>query len=411
MGISFDVALRDTTGTVRERHDAALSNRFRSDDFMQMSHNAATLRGMQKQLRAMALTLLAVVAADAPGHSQVPQTAPSNVILITLDGARIEEMFGGMQIGILQSTLREGQKVEGSPIYRRFWAESPQARREKLMPFFWKTLMAEHGSIAGNPALDSSVRLSNRHRFSYPGYSEILLGEPHDDVIKSNDPYRNPYTTVLEIMREHLHLGPERVATVGSWARFNDIVEHTEGATFVNAGQEPLAGTDHQLLNLLQTEASIPWDEMRHDTFTFNVAMIQLASNRPRVLYLALGETDDWAHDGRYDRVLEAYARTDVYLSQLWNWLESQPDYKGRTHLLITTDHGRGRTTKDWRDHGARIEGAQDVWIAFASTAMARRGEWKAHPPLSTSQIAATLASWAGLDWNQMRPHAGRPIR
>ena len=29
-------------------------------------------------------------------------------------------------------------------------------------------------------------------------------------------------------------------------------------------------------------------------------------------MYLALGETDDWAHDGRYDRVLETYARTDA---------------------------------------------------------------------------------------------------
>jgi bisphosphoglycerate-independent phosphoglycerate mutase (AlkP superfamily) len=137
----------------------------------------------------------------------------------------------------------------------------------------------------------------------------------------------------------------------------------------------------------------------------------QLATYRPRVLYLALGETDDWAHDERYDRVLDAYARTDDYFSQLWNWFESQPEYKGRTHILITTDHGRGRTASDWRDHGATIEGAQDVWMAFASPAMVQRGEWTAPTSLSTSQIASTLASWVGIDWNQMRPHAGRPIR
>ena len=96
-------------------------------------------------------------------------------------------------------------------------------------------------------------------------------------------------------------------------------------------GPGAAAGPDHQLLNLLQSETSIPWDDMRHDAFTFKVAMAQLAAHRPTVFYLALGETDDWAHDGRYDRVLEAYARSDAYLAQLWNWLESQPDYKGRT--------------------------------------------------------------------------------
>lgn len=366
---------------------------------------------MQKPLCAIALALSLVVG-TVTSHTQVPQAPSDNVILITFDGARIEEMFGGIQTEVLESTLRQGQKVQDSASYRRFWADSPQARREKLMPFFWQTLMATHGSIAGNPAVGSSVRLTNRHRFSYPGYSEILLGEPHDDVINSNDPNRNPYTTVLEAMRDRLRVGPERVATVASWAHFNQIVEHTEGATSVNAGQEPFrAGPDQHVLNALQVETSIPWGDMRHDAFTFRVAMAQLASTRPRVLYLALGETDDWAHDGRYDRVLEAYARTDSYLAQLWSWLESQPDYRGRTHLLITTDHGRGRTPKDWRDHGAKIEGAQDVWIAFASPAMARRGEWNTHAPLTTSQIAATLARWVGLDWNQMRPNSGRPIR
>jgi hypothetical protein len=366
---------------------------------------------MQKLLRGIALVMLFVVAAFARGKTQVPREAGDNVVLVTLDGARIEEMFGGMQVSILQSTLRDGQKVEDSPVHRRFWAESPQARREKLMPFFWKTLMARHGSIAGNPDVGSAVRLTNRHRFSYPGYAEILLGEPHDDVINSNNPIRNPYTTVLEAMRERLRVGPERVVTVASWAHFNAIAEHIEGATSVNAGREPLRGPEHQLLNALQAETSIPFDDMRHDAFTFRVAMAQLAADRPRVLYLSLGETDDWAHDGRYDRVLEAYAQSDVYLAELWNWLESQPEYKGRTHLLITTDHGRGRTPKDWRNHGATIEGAQDVWIGFASPAMTRRGEWNAHAPLTTSQIAATLASWVGLDWNQLRPHAGQPIR
>jgi hypothetical protein len=365
---------------------------------------------MQKHVLGIALVLF-VVATVERGNTQAAQTTGDNVILITLDGARIEEMFGGMQVSILQSTLREGQKVEDSPVYRRFWAGSPQERRARLMPFFWNTLMAGHGSIAGNPELGSTVRLSNTHRFSYPGYAEILLGEPHDDVIDSNDPIRNPYTTVLEAIRERLRVGPERVATVASWAHFNAIAEHTEGATFVNAGVEPLPGHEHRLLNTLQAETSIPFDDMRHDSFTFTAAMAHMTSNRPRVLYLALGETDDWAHDGRYDRVLEAYARSDAYLAQLWNWLESQSDYRGRTHLLITTDHGRGHTASDWRNHGATVEGAQDVWIAFASPAMARRGEWKEHAALSTSQVAATLANWVGLDWNRIRPNAGRPIR
>ena len=97
--------------------------------------------------------------------------------------------------------------------------------------------------------------------------------------------------------------------------------------------------------------------------------MDHLARHRPRVLHLAFDETDGWAHDSRYDRVLEAYGRTDRILQELWVWLQSQPDYRDRTSLLITTDHGRGRTPTDWHDHHEQIAGAAETWMAFVSPA------------------------------------------
>jgi hypothetical protein len=280
------------------------------------------------------------------------------------------------------------------------------------MPFFWGELMERYGSIAGNPQLKSSVTLTNTHRFSYPGYSEILLGEAHDGVIKSNDRVQNPYTTLLEALRAHLRLPASRAAAFASWEVFNEIVEHTPGALTVNAGYEAFEHRDQRVreLSRLQFETPTPWNSVRHDAYTFGLAMAHFRSEKPRVVYLALGETDDWAHDGRYDRVLETYARTDQYLRELWTWLQSQDDYRGRTHILITTDHGRGRTAADWRNHGAKIEGAQHVWMAFVSPRLTQRGEWRDHPSLHTNQAAATMASWLGLDWTALRPNAGQPI-
>jgi hypothetical protein len=356
----------------------------------------------------IAALLLSTVSAT---FTQAPAT--DAVILITLDGARVEEMFGGLDLSVLQSTLRSNQKAEDQAVYRRFWAATPEARREKLMPFFWRTLMANHGSIAGNVAAGSSVTLTNAHRFSYPGYAEILLGEAHDDVIKSNDPARNPYVTVLEEIRTKKKLSTAQTGVFASWNVFSAIVEHEKGALTVNAGYEPVSSSDPALreLNALQRQTQTPWDSVRHDAYTFRFAMAHLKSARPRVLYLALGETDDWAHDGRYERMLEAYERTDTYFEELWTWLQAQPDYRDRTHILITTDHGRGRTTEDWRNHGAKVEGAQDVWIALVSPRLSRRGEWRGHQALRTNQVAATLAGWVGLDWQALRPGSGAAIR
>jgi hypothetical protein len=358
-------------------------------------------------------TLLAASAATAPLTFNVSAQAPQpRVILITLDGARTEEIFGGLDADVLESTLRENQKIEDQAVYKRFWAGTPEERREKLMPFFWGTLMREHGSIAGNVRAGSSVTLTNTHRFSYPGYAEILLGEAHDDVIKSNDPVRNPFVTVLEEVQSRLKLSKAQVAAFTSWNVFDAIVEHNDGALTVNTGFEPFTSPDPlvQEMSRLQRDTITPWNSVRHDVYTFRFAMDHLGRARPSMLYLGLGETDDWAHDGRYDRVLETYERTDGFLRELWTWLQGAPEYRGQTHILITTDHGRGRTPADWRNHGAKVEGAQDVWIALISPSMATRGEWKNAQPLRTNQVAATLADWMGIDWGALRPGAGARI-
>jgi hypothetical protein len=358
------------------------------------------------------LFVAALLALAAPARvTQAP--AGDAVILVTLDGARTQEIFGGLDLDVLRSSIGDRKKPEEQDVYRRFWAGTPEARREKLMPFFWRTLMVQHGSIAGNPRRGSSVTLTNRHRFSYPGYAEILLGEAHDDAIKSNDAIRNPFVTVLEELKTRLGLPAGGVAAFASWNVFTAIAEHTVGALTVNAGLSAVDDPDPQvhLMSVLQQQTPTPWDGVRHDVYSFRFAMAHLQRARPRVVYIAFDETDDWAHDGKYDRVLETYARIDAMLEELWGWLQAQPDYRGRTHMLITTDHGRGRTIADWRNHGANVEGAQDVWMAFVSSKMAARGEWRDHAPLHTNQAAATIASWMGLDWHALRPEAGLAIQ
>lgn len=350
-------------------------------------------------MRRCALVALSVVTLAAALSAQ----PPPSVILVTLDGARIEEVFGGLDTRIVESQLKNGQRLQDQPIYKRYWAPTAEARREKLLPFFWTTLMRAHGSVAGNPAHGSRVHVTNRHWFSYPGYSEILVGRAHDEVIKSNDPTRNPNQTVLEFLRSSLGLSRDQVAVFASWDVFNAIVEHEPGSLTVNTGYQAFESPTAEIRrdSARQFETPTPWDSVRHDAYTFRFAMDHLARKRPRVLYLALGETDDWAHDGRYDRVLDAYSRTDRYLKELWAWLQLQPDYRDRTSILITTDHGRGRTPDDWRDHGEKVAAAGETWMAFVSPSWSRRGEWRDHAPITASQAASTLITWMGADWKR----------
>ena len=84
----------------------------------------------------------------------------------------------------------------------------------------------------------------------------------------------------------------------------------------------------------------------------------------PRVLYVMLGETDEWAHGRRYDLYLDAASAATASSRRLWETVQSLPAYRGRTALVLATDHGRGATPADWTDHGEKVPAAERIWMA-----------------------------------------------
>jgi hypothetical protein len=150
--------------------------------------------------------------------------------------------------------------------------------------------------------------------------------------------------------------------------------------------------------------------DSRFDAFTFRLAMAHLETEKPRVLYIAFGETDEWAHQREYQRTLDAAARTDGWLRELWGRLQSDEQYRDRTAIVMTTDHGRGVTPEDWGDHGSRVAEAEHVWMAFVSPDSGLRGEWRDSETLYSNQVAATLARLLGLDYLRRQPDAGSPV-
>ncbi len=82
------------------------------------------------------------------------QRKTENVILITLDGARTQEIFGGLDRELYKKIDKNAETKE---VYQLYAAETATERREKLLPFFWQTWMKNHGSIAGNRELKSEL--------------------------------------------------------------------------------------------------------------------------------------------------------------------------------------------------------------------------------------------------------------
>jgi hypothetical protein len=331
-----------------------------------------------------------------------------NVVLIVADGLRWQEVFSGAEEALMG---RESGGVEDAEALRAaFWRDSPQDRRRALLPFFW-TVIAERGQLYGNRALGSEARVTNGLNFSYPGYNEMLAGFP-DPRLDSNDFGPNPNVTVFEWLNRR----PEfrgRVAAFATWDVFRDIFNHGRSGIAVRAGWTPPEGKPTPRLELLQemfrTTTQL-WPSNTYDAFLHAALKEYLGTHRPRALFVGYGETDEWAHAGRYDLYLRSAHQFDRFVEDLWNTFQSLPEYRGKTAFVLTTDHGRGRTAADWKNHGKDVEGAEEIWIAVLGPDTPARGEVSGGEPVTQARIAATVSALIGKDYPKETPDAGPPL-
>jgi 2,3-bisphosphoglycerate-independent phosphoglycerate mutase len=138
--------------------------------------------------------------------------------------------------------------------------------------------------------------------------------------------------------------------------------------------------------------------------------MDMFATQQPRVLFVGYGETDNWAHAGRYDLVLHSAHQFDRFVEELWNKLQSMPQYRDQTTFIITCDHGRGSGPVEWKEHGVEEKGSENVWIAVMGPDTAPLGERQQVAEVHEAQIAATLAAFLGKNYPKAEPAAAAPI-
>ena len=330
-----------------------------------------------------------------------------------IDGMRWQEIFRGADPELLKtlgSEMPGDAKKRAELASQKYSRLTAAERRQALMPFLW-SVVSSQGQLFGNRDLGSDSHVINGLNFSYPGYSETLTGLA-DPRVDSNDNVPNPNPTVFE----WLNAKPEfagKVAAFGSWNVFDGIFRSKQSGLVVNAGYDAFTAIpptpNLELLNTLKRETVRIWPDEAFDPMPFHTAMEYLKAQKPRVLFLGLGETDEWAHAGSYAEYLNAAHLADDYLRQIWELVQSMPEYHGKTMLIVLPDHGRGEGAK-WTDHGEKVPESMQTWMAFLGPDTQSAGERKQNEPVTESQIAATLAALLGEDYRAAVPKAGAPI-
>jgi hypothetical protein len=330
--------------------------------------------------------------------SSIAQVSDQKLIIITTDGFRWQEVYKGMDQQIASdSKFNQG---DSAGIFNKYWNSNTEERRKKLLPFFWNTI-ASQGQLYGNREFGNQVDNANPYWFSYPGYSEIMTGMV-DTLINTNDYPPNPHTTILDFYNRQPAY-KNKVAAFGAWEAFDRILnEKRAGFPVLSAfddNRNVLKNANMQLLNDMLKNSFRPFGDAEClDALTHYQALTYLKIKKPSVMYISYGETDEWAHHGDYKFYLNAAHQFDAWVKEIWDYVQSQPEYKGKTTLLITTDHGRGDLVKsEWTDHGQKISDAHEIWFALMGPKVSGLGEIKSKQQHYQQQLAQTAAMLTGM--------------
>jgi hypothetical protein len=350
--------------------------------------------------------LIVVVAlCGASAANAVESRKTENVVFIVSDGLRWQEVFSGAEAPLINDEDENWTPVP--ELRQKFWHEDPKQRRKLLLPFLWGTF-ATQGQIFGNPALGSVASVSNPFWFSYPGYNEMSAGVA-DPKINKNGFGPNPNVTVYEWLNQQPAL-KGKVGIFGSWGTFHEIFNDKRSHLPVRSGPTIIDPADHspeaRMFDELYRTTTAVEDLDPPDSFLQVALKRHLAKHRPRVLFVGYGETDNWQHLGRYDLLLESAHSVDKFIGELWNLMQSMPEYKGKTTFIFTADHGRGSGPKLWKDHGVEQPGSDKIWVAIMGPDTPPLGERSNVGPVTQAQLAATVADLLGYDFRKYKPAA-----
>jgi hypothetical protein len=132
------------------------------------------------------------------------------------------------------------------------------------------------------------------------------------------------------------------------------------------------------------------------DELTFLVSREVMRKFSPRLLVVIFSDVEV-AHFGSYALHLAGIRTADRLAYQLWQEVEANPEYRGKTTMLVLPEFGRdpdGSTTNGFFNHRANEESTRSTWMMALGATVS--GPQVVERPIRHVDLAPTLAGLLG---------------
>lgn len=140
------------------------------------------------------------------------------------------------------------------------------------------------------------------------------------------------------------------------------------------------------------------------DELSFFVMQQVMRQFAPSLLWITLHDMDV-AHTGAYSLYLDAIQRTDHLCAQIWQEIESHPEYKGRTTLAILPDFGRDSDLdgagNGFQHHRTGDALSRTTWMMALGAGI--RQNVTVDRQIQSLDLVPTIGSWMGVSTPRAR--------
>jgi hypothetical protein len=151
-----------------------------------------------------------------------------------------------------------------------------------------------------------------------------------------------------------------------------------------------------------------PQTGYRHDSITCKEALQVFSDYHPDLMLVNFREPDFSGHAASWPDYIAGIENTDHYAAQIWDYLQSDPYYRGTTTLIVTNDHGRhlDNVADGYISHGDNCEGCRHIEFIAAGPDFKKGERLGVH--YEHADISATVAELLGF---QMPTSNGRVMK
>jgi len=217
--------------------------------------------------------------------------------------------------------------------------------------------------VASNKALTNMIGASSDANYG-PGYGANVVF---------------PKQLMLQAVADALRGG--RTANMADRSKVEAELESAmEGSNYEGLGWNVFDASDRldprvrsmvqtAIANFIKSNGPTSGDEL-----TFFMTREVMRKFAPQLLVVALSDVEA-AHFGSFSLHLSGIRTADRLVDQLWQEIEANPDYRGKTTMVILPEFGRdpdGSSTNGFFNHRANVDSTRDTWMMALGAAVDR---------------------------------------